>query len=317
MHSTPVPALARLADGAALPEALRGASIAIGNFDGFHLGHQQVVRRALEAARAQGCPALVLTFDPHPVRYFRPELPPFDLTTLAQRTRLFADFGVDATVVLPFNAALAGEDAQAFVAHWLVAAMGVSHVVTGWNFSFGKGRSGNVEVLKSLGAHYGFTTESVAAVTCGAAAVTSTRIRTALKQGAVAEATELLTRPFTIRGVVTHGDKRGRTIDFPTANLVLGDYQRPAYGVYAVRVRLPDGRIKEGVANLGIRPMFDPPKELLEVYIFDFHEEIYDQEIDVALMAYLRPEKWLDGLEALKAQIAQDCTEARALLAKP
>ena len=309
-------ALAHRAGDAPLPAAWRGASLAIGNFDGFHLGHQQVVRRAMEVAAARGVPTLVLTFDPHPVRYFRPDLPPFDLTRMDQRLALFQDFGVDGTVLLPFGAALASEDAETFVARWLVAELGVSHVVTGWNFNFGKGRSGNVEVLKALGARHGFTTDSVPAVADGTAPITSTRIRKALKEGDMAEAQRLLSRPFTIRGVVSHGDKRGRTIDFPTANLSLGQYQRPAYGVYAVRVRLPDGRVRDGVANIGIRPMFDPPKELLEVYIFDFHEEIYDQSIDVELLAYLRPEKWLDGLEALKAQIAADCAEARAVLAR-
>lgn len=299
-----------------LPAHLRGGVAALGNFDGFHLGHQAVVGRACERARAGGRPAMVVTFDPHPARLFRPDLPPFALTSIAQRLDLFERFGVDAAVVLRFDRDFAALTAEQFVADWLVDRLGLAGVVTGEDFTFGKGRSGDVAALARLGAKQGVAAEAVAPVADAAGGViSSSRIREALKAGDPPGATALLTRPFVIEGVVEHGDKRGRTIDFPTANLALGDYLRPAYGVYAVRVGLPDGRRHDGVANLGIRPMFDPPKELLEVYLFDFAGDLYGANIAVELHHFLRPEWKLDGLAALKAQIAKDCSEAREVLA--
>lgn len=297
-----------------LPARWRGGVAALGNFDGFHRGHQAVVGRALERARTEGRPALVVTFDPHPARLFRPDLPPFGLTTIAQRLDLFEGFGVDAALVLNFDDALAALSADEFVLEWLALRIGLAGAVTGEDFTYGKGRSGSVAELAQLGEAHGFTAEAIAPVADGGEVISSSRIREALKTGDPQAAAALLTRPFTVRGVVEHGDKRGRTIDFPTANLQLGDYLRPAYGVYAVRATLPDGRRFEGVANLGIRPMFDPPKELLEIYLFDFAGDLYGQEINVELHHFLRPEWKLDGLEALKAQIARDCDDARAKL---
>jgi riboflavin kinase/FMN adenylyltransferase len=299
-----------------LPARLRGGVAALGNFDGFHRGHQAVVGRALERARADGRPALVVTFDPHPARLFRPDLPPFALTSIAQRLDLFEGFGVDAGVVLRFDHDFAALGAEAFVQEWLVERLGLSGVVTGEDFTFGKGRSGDVADLARLGAGQGLAAEAIAPVTDASnGVISSSRVREALRAGDPATAAALLTRPFTVQGVVEHGDKRGRTIDFPTANLTLGDYLRPAYGVYAVRVRLADGRRFDGVANLGVRPMFDPPKELLEVFLFDFAGDLYGQTIGVELHEFLRPEWKLDGLDALKAQIARDCDAARKVLA--
>lgn len=299
-----------------LPAHLRGGIAALGNFDGFHLGHQAVVGRARDRARADGRPTIVVTFDPHPARLFRPDLPPFALTSIAQRLDLFERFGVDAAVVLRFDRDFAALTAETFVTDWLVDRLGLLGVVTGEDFTFGKGRSGDVAELARLGAAHGIAAEAIAPVADATGGViSSTRIREALKAGDPPAATALLTRPFIIEGVVEHGDKRGRTIDFPTANLALGDYQRPAYGVYAVRVGLPDGRRFDGVANLGIRPMFDPPKELLEVYLFDFAGDLYGVKVAVELHHFLRPEWKLDGLDALKAQIAKDCDEARKVLA--
>lgn len=299
-----------------LPVHLRGGIAALGNFDGFHLGHQAVVGRALERARADGRPAVVVTFDPHPARLFRPDLPPFALTTIPQRLELFEQFGVDAGLVLRFDRDFAALSSDAFVGDWLAERLGLAGVVTGADFTFGKGRSGDTAELARLGASHGIVAEAIAPVADAAGGViSSTRVREALKAGDPPSAAALLSRPFTVEGMVEHGDKRGRTIDFPTANLMLGDYLRPAYGVYAVRVTLANGRRFDGVANLGIRPMFDPPKELLEVYLFDFAGDLYDQMIAVELHHFLRPEWKLDGLEALKAQIAKDCDAARKVLA--
>ncbi|MFM9853828.1 MAG: bifunctional riboflavin kinase/FAD synthetase [Sphingomonadaceae bacterium] len=303
----------RLDGSSALPEAYARGIVALGNFDGFHGGHQAVVGRALALAKAKGVPALVATFDPHPVRYFKPDSPPFRLTSLDQREHLFAKAGADAMIVFPFTAELAALSAREFAAQRLA---GLGGVVTGEDFTFGKGRDGNVAVLAALGAEFGFVTEAVSAVAEGGDVVSSSRIRDALRAGDCPTATHLLTRPFAIEGIVQHGDKVGRTIGYPTANIDMGSYLRPAYGIYAVRARLADGRVIEGAANIGIRPTFDPPKELLEVYLFDFAESIYGQMIEVELYAYLRPEAKFDSLDALIAQMDKDCARARDLLAQ-
>lgn len=298
-----------------LPGHLRGGIAALGNFDGFHRGHQAVFGRAIERARAEGRPALVVTFAPHPARLFKPELPPFALTSIAQRLDLFEAFGVDATLVINFDTALAALSGEAFVAEWLARRLGLAGAITGEDFTYGKGRSGTTAELALLGRAHGFVAEAIAPVGDGdGEIISSSRIREALKAGDPETATRLLTRPFAIQGLVEHGAKLGRTLAFPTANIALGDYLRPAYGVYAVRVALPDGRRFDGVANLGIRPMFEPPKELLEVYLFDFAGDLYGQQLSVELHHFLRPEWKLDGLDALKAQIARDCDSARAKL---
>ncbi len=304
----------RLDGRVAVPDPFRGGIVALGNFDGFHLGHQAVVGRAVAQARALGRPALVATFDPHPVRHFKPDAAPFRLTTLDQRERLFTQAGAAAMVVFAFDAALAGLTAQEFVDERLVRNLGVAGVVTGADFTFGKGRGGNVAVLAALGEARGFACETVGAVMAGDEPVSSSRIRELLQAGDPAGAARLLTRPFAIAGVVQHGDKVGRSIGYPTANIALGSYLRPAYGIYAVRGHLPDGRVMNGAANIGIRPSFDPPKELLEVYFFDFDEDLYGQLIEVDLIAYLRPEAKFDSLDALTTQMDADCAAARAIL---
>jgi riboflavin kinase/FMN adenylyltransferase len=304
----------RLDGGSAVPASLRGGVVALGNFDGFHLGHQAVVGCAIARARAEARPALVATFDPHPVRFFKPDAPPFRLTTLDQRERLFAAAGADAMIVFHFDAALAGLSAEAFVAERLVALFGAAGVVTGEDFTFGKGRSGNAAVLAELAAGHGIFAETVAPVSLDGEPVSSSRIREALQAGDCVTAERLLTRPFAIEGTVQHGDKLGRTIGFPTANIDLDRYLRPRYGVYAVRGRMPDGRMLNGAANLGIRPSFDPPKELLEPYFFGDPGDLYGQAIEVELHRWLRPEQKFDSLDALKAQIDRDCAEARTVL---
>ncbi|WP_267433721.1 bifunctional riboflavin kinase/FAD synthetase [Sphingomonas sp. GM_Shp_1] len=303
-------------DGAGpIPAHLAGGIVALGNFDGFHLGHQAVVGAAVARARAEGRPALVATFDPHPIRYFRPDAAPFRLTTLDQREQLFAAAGVDAMLVFRFDPELAALSAEDFVEQRLLAALRVGGVVTGEDFTFGQARSGDVNALRAWGLARGFSTDAVAPVMLDGETISSSRIRTALIAGQPREAARLLTRPFTIEGVVQHGDKLGRTIGYPTANLDMGQYLRPAYGIYAVRGRLADGRVLNGAANLGIRPSFDPPKELLEPYFFDFTGDLYGQGLSVELIEYLRPEAKFDSLDALVAQMDADCARARALLA--
>ena len=305
----------RLDGGSAVPAHLRGGIVALGNFDGFHRGHQAVVGRAIELARVAGRPALVATFDPHPVRLFRPDALPFRLTTLDQRERLFGAAGADAMLVFHFDRALAGVSAEDFVTEHLIGLVGAAGVVTGQDFTFGKAKRGDVKLLRWIGEAHGLSCEAVAPVFDGSRPVSSSRIREALQAGDCATATRLLSRPFAIEGPVEHGDKVGRAIGYPTANVELGKYLRPRYGVYAVRGRLPDGRMLDGAANVGVRPSFDPPKELLEPHFFDFDGDLYGQTIEVELHAYLRPEARFDDLPSLAAQIEADCAEARRRLA--
>ncbi len=294
----------------AIPDPLRGAIVALGNFDGYHLGHQAVVGEALAWARAESRPCVVATFDPHPVRFFRPDAEPFRLTTLDQRHELFAEAGADAMLVFHFDGAMAGEPAEHWADHMISRHIGAAGIVTGEDFTFGKGRGGNPDLLRARGV----ATRTLGAVHDADGPISSSRIRAALKAGDCATATRLLTRPFAMRGTVQHGDKLGRSIGFPTANIDCGTYLRPRYGIYAVRGRLADGRVLNGAANMGIRPQFDPPKELLEPFFFDFAGDLYGQQIEVAFHEFLRPEAKFDSLEALTAQMTRDCEQARAAL---
>lgn len=297
-----------------IPDELKGSIIALGNFDGFHLGHQAVVGRAVQRGAHERRPVIVATFDPHPVRHFKPDTPPFRLTTLDQREELFAHAGADAMLVFRFGAELAGTTAEDFVGKLLAGHLGAAGVVTGDDFSFGKGRTGNVEVLRELGARHGIVAETVGAVLLDGERISSGRIREALQSGDPHSATRQLTRPFAVRSEVVHGDRRGTDFGWPTANMKLGPYLRPAYGVYAVRVRLPDGREYDGVANLGQRPMFEP-EELLEAHLFGFSGDLYGQQVEIALHHYIRPEAKFDTIDELVAQIAKDAEEAKRLLA--
>jgi riboflavin kinase/FMN adenylyltransferase len=298
-----------------IPDAFRDSIVALGNFDGFHLGHQAVVGRAVARGFHERRPVVVATFDPHPVRHFQPDAPPFRLTTLNQRERLFAHAGADAMLVFQFNAELAATTAEDFVAELLAKQIGAAGVVTGEDFTFGYKRGGNAAVLRELGAAHGIAAEAVAPVSLDAEPVSSSRIRDALKAGDPGTATHLLTRPFAVEGVVQHGDKRGKALGYPTANLTLGSYQRPAYGIYAVRVRLDDESEYDGVASLGIRPSFEPPVELLEAHLFDFDGDLYNRTIEIALHAYIRPEERFDDMAALTERMDEDSAKARELLA--
>lgn len=301
----------RLSPCQPIDDRLTGAILALGNFDGFHLGHQAVVGRAIQRGAHERRPVIVATFDPHPVAFFRPETAPFRLTTLDQREELFAHAGADAMLVFDFDADLAATSAESFVSDLLAERLKVSGVVTGSDFTFGRGRGGNAEMLSDIGADHGILAETVAPVLLDGIRISSKSIREALKNGDPGTATRMLTRPFAIRGTVVDGDKRGREFGWPTANVEFGDYQRPAYGIYAVRVRLDDESEHDGVASLGVRPMFDPPKELLEVHLFDFDGHLYDRTIETSLVAYLRPEAKFGSVEGLKAQMERDAEDAR------
>lgn len=297
-----------------LPDQLRGSVLALGNFDGFHLGHQAVVNRAISLGFHQRRPVIVATFDPHPVRYFRPGVPPFRLTTLDQRERLFAHAGADAMLVFEFGQELASMSAEEFVSEVLARQLGVAAVVTGQDFTFGRGRAGNAQLLNDLGRRHGIGAEAVAPVLLDGEPVSSSRIRQALGEGDPGKATHLLTRPFAVEAIVERGDGRGHEFGYPTANLSLGDFQRPAYGIYAVRVRLDDEREHCGVASFGVRPMFEPPKELLEVYIVDWRGDLYGRTVEVDFVEYIRPEAKFDSVDALVERMHEDEAEARRLL---
>jgi riboflavin kinase/FMN adenylyltransferase len=312
-----------------LPPAARGSVVAVGNFDGLHFGHQAVIGEAVKRARAAGAPAAVLTFEPHTRRFFQPKAPPFLLTRFRTKARILAGLGVEHLFVLRFNAAMARLTAEEFIDDVLVNGLAAAHVVIGYDFVFGRGRAGNAELLVSRLAARGIGTTVVSPVTSMTDAVTvsSTSVRNALSAGDPPAATLLLGRPFEIEARVMRGDARGRTIGFPTANLWLGDYLRPALGVYAVRVAIAEpgaraGRTLaetadwlDGVANLGLRPTFGGLTEpRLEVHLFDYAGDLYGRRLRVALVEFLRPERKFDGIEALKAQIIKDAEAARAIL---
>ena len=299
-------------------EALRGAIIALGNFDGFHRGHQAVAGEAIDWAHTEGRPSIIATFDPHPVRHFKPDVPPFRLTTLEQRQELYLAAGATAMLVFHFDGDLAGTSAEDFIRTILIERFGAHGVVTGGDFTFGKGAKGNVELLRTLGGDLGLQSRVVEAVEGSGDVVSSSRVREALRAGDPQLAAQLLTRPFAIRGIVEHGDKNGRKLGYPTANLAIDHYLRPKYGVYAVTGKiLATGQELQGAANIGVRPQFEPPKELLEPFFFDFSGDLYGQEIEVAFHHFLRGEAKFDSLDDLIAQMDKDCAEARRLLSAP
>jgi len=305
----------RLTLAGGIPDNLRGAIVALGNFDGFHLGHQAVVGRAIQRGFHERRPVIVATFDPHPVAFFKRDTPPFRLTTLDQREALFAHAGADAMLVFEFGEELRSTSAEDFVTRLLGERIGAAGVVTGDDFTFGKMRGGNVDLLKTVGAAHGIVAEAVAPVLLDGQRISSGRIREALQAGDTATATHLLSRDFAIRGVVQAGDRRGRELGYPTANMELGDYLRPRYGIYAVRVTLEDGSEHPGVASLGVRPTFDPPKELLETHLLDFDGDLYGRKLEVALHAFIRDEKKFGDIEDLVAHMRDDEAQARHLLA--
>ena len=298
-----------------LDEAEKGAAIALGNFDGVHRGHQRVIAQAAKAAMAQKTPLGVISFDPHPRQIFQPGAPAFRIMNTDQQARALAALGVDVFYVLPFDKEMAGLTDREFVTEVLVAGLGVKHVAVGFDISFGKGRTGSPELMAEYGRELGFTVSIAEALGDGQAKFSSTGVREALREGRPQDAAAILGRPFAIEGVVERGRQLGRTLGFPTANVALTDYVTPKFGVYATRTRLPDGREIAGVANIGVNPTV--PGEIaprLEVWLFDFDEDLYDQVIETDLIAFLRPEEKFSGLEPMVEQIRRDAAQARALL---
>lgn len=292
----------------------RGASVAMGNFDGVHLGHQSVIDRA----RGHDAPLGIVTFEPHPREFFAPDAPPFRLMNDEARTHRLEKLGVEKLYELPFTAALAGMEAEAFVADVLVGGLGVANVTVGADFCFGKGRKGNVETLRKMGAALGFGVTIAELVAMDGNEISSTAIRAALTEGRPRDAARMLGHWHRIEGEVLHGEKRGRELGFPTANMGLGGLHLPKLGVYAVKVDVLTGPHQgsyNGAASLGVRPMFGENTPNLETFLFDFSGDLYGQHLSVALVEYLRPELVFDGLDALIAQMNADCDKARGILA--
>ncbi|HEY4192074.1 MAG TPA: bifunctional riboflavin kinase/FAD synthetase [Mesorhizobium sp.] len=300
-----------------LPDRLRGGVVAIGNFDGVHRGHQAVLDRALAQAHRLGVPALALTFEPHPRKVFRPDVPLFILTPPSMKAKLLSKLGFSALVEQPFTREFSGLSAQAFVTEVLERNLGISHVVTGFNFHFGKDRQGGPAYLIEAGKRHGFGVTLVDAFRDeGAEVVSSSRVRALLSEGDPAQAAGLLGYRYTVEGEIVGGEKLGRTLGFPTANIRLSPESTLKEGIYAVRFRRADGTLYDGVASYGRRPTVDDDgAPLLETFVFDFTGDLYGEVCDVSFFAYLRGEIKFDGLEALVVQMKRDEAEARALLA--
>lgn len=303
----------------AVPAHAKGAVVVIGNFDGVHKGHQALIADARTEADARGTTVGVLVFEPHPAEYFGRVSEPFRLAPLNAKVHMLGDFGVDFVYVCTFNESVATLSAEDFVTRVLVDALGARHVVVGYDFRFGHDRAGDTEMLRDLGETYGFDLDVVSAVrtTDDGDVYSSTLIRQHLKAGRPADAAELLGHPWYVEGPVVEGDQRGRTIGFPTANVSMQGYLEPRLGVYAVLVEVEDGPHEGeylGVANIGKRPTFNKDDVTLEVHLFDFAGDLYGTTVRVSFVEFLRAEQKFDGLDALKAQIAADCDEARRIL---
>lgn len=302
-----------------VPPELSGGVIAIGNFDGVHLGHRAVIGQARDIARDLGAPVVVLTFEPHPRSLFRPDAPPFRLTSLRVKAHLMEEMGVDGMVVLHFDRALAAMEAEDFVAGILVRDLGARHVVVGEDFAFGRGRKGNVGLLEEMAARCGFAVSPAVQVRDGEGTVISSNtIRAFLKEGDPVAAAKLLGRPWEVDGRVVHGDARGKALGFPTANVRMEDLLLPCPGVYAVRAGIDVGADTQwfgGAANFGIRPQFPGDDPRLEVFLMDFSGNLYGRTLRVAFISYLRPEAAFDNVAALVAQMERDVRDARARLA--
>ena len=302
-----------------VPEPLKGGVLALGNFDGLHLGHQAVLSRTVAIARAAGVAAGVMTFEPHPRLFFKPDQEPFRLSPFRIKARLIEALGLDYLYLQAFDRDFSRRTGENFVTEVLLGGLGVSHIVVGADFVFGFQRKGNVALLNQLAAQHGFAVTSVGELALpGGARYSSTNVRNLLKDGRPQEAAKLLGRYWEIEGRVEHGDQRGRLLGFPTANISYREYLHPKKGVYAVRAGIDRGVDTvwhNGVANFGNRPTFDKQDALLEAHLFDFNDDLYGRHLRVALVDYIRPEQKFDGLEALKAQIARDSEAAKALLA--
>jgi riboflavin kinase/FMN adenylyltransferase len=296
------------------PDA-RGAAVAFGSFDGLHLGHQEVVAEAIAAAHRLGAPVGVVSLEPHPNTLFNPGGPPFRLTNAHQFARAVERAGAERLYLLPFGQQMASLSDRAFVREILVGALGVRHVAVGFDVTFGHGRTGNPEAMRRYGEEFGFSVSVAEMVAADGAKISSSAIREALHAGEPEHAAQLLGRPFAIEGVVQKGQQLGRKLGIPTANVPLGEYVAPRFGVYATRTRLKDGRQLGGVANIGVNPTTGVVEPRLEVWIFDFDEDIYGETIETDLIAFIRPEeKFAGGIDEMLTVIRGDVTKARAIL---
>lgn len=307
----------RIGTSSDLPASCRGGVVAVGNFDGVHRGHQAVLERALSEAARCGVPALALTFEPHPRTLFQPGQPVFRITPAPMRALLLQALGFRAVVEQTFDGDFAGRSAETFVRDVLVGDLGITHVVTGFDFHFGKGREGGPAYLAGAGERLGFGVTCVEALRDeGGAVVSSSHIRALLREGDVAQAAAGLGYRYTVRGTVAHGRKLGRTLGFPTANMALPADNGLRHGIYAVRLRRPDGSLHDGVASFGRRPTVEEDgAALLETFLFDFSGDFYGETCRVSFFGFLRGEEKFDGLDALTARMRRDEAEARALLA--
>ncbi len=296
-----------------VPVYSKGLVLAIGNFDGVHRGHQELIGKAVEIGIAIGRPPGVMVFEPHPRELFQPNEPHFHLTTLAEKLRLVEAAGIKTAVVLPFDRALAGLEAEEFIARYLVEALLVSHVVIGYDFFFGKGRRGTPESMVMAGRKFGFDVTVVAPVAEDGEVFSSTAIRLKLAQGDVAGATHDLGRRWRVTGKVAKGAQRGNGLGFPTANVPMPKGTALAHGIYAVRALIGDNW-HDGAAYLGTRPTFDDGMPVLEVNVFDFSGDLYGRDMTVEFVGYVRPDRKFWSVEALKSQMALDCAEARRML---
>ena len=298
-------------------QADRGASVAIGNFDGVHLGHQSVIDLARQAAAANAAPLGILTFEPHPRQYFAPDAPPFRLMSREARAHRLEKLGVEKLYEINFNTSLSGLSPAEFAANVIRDGLGLTHVVVGADFCFGKARAGNAGMLEEFGAQMGFGVTIATLLQGELGEVSSTAIRTALSEGRPRDAAAMLGHWHRIDGLVVGGEQRGRELGYPTANMSIEGLHPPKFGVYAVEVDVLTGPHQghyHGAASLGVRPMFNGQVPNLETFLFDFSGDLYDAELSVALVEYLRPEETFPDLKAFIARMDADCARARAIL---
>jgi riboflavin kinase/FMN adenylyltransferase len=298
-----------------VPRQFQQAVIAIGNFDGVHRGHQEVLRAAVSAARSLAAAAGVMIFEPHPREFFRPDKPLFRLTTLERKLELFGACGLDFAAVISFDERLAAMPAGRFVEEVLVNGYRAAHTVTGFDFFFGAGRDGDPAVLKALGQKHGFAATTVGAVGTSAEIFSSTRVRELLAEGDVRAAADMLGRWWQVKGIVQSGAGRGTGLGFPTANVAIESGQFLKHGIYAVRVAASGKRMR-GAAYLGTRPTFDAGLPVLEIFLMEFEGNLYDQQITVEFIEYIRGDAKFKSLESLIAQMKRDCDKAYAILAE-
>jgi riboflavin kinase/FMN adenylyltransferase len=305
-------------DSTPAAEIARGAVVAMGNFDGVHLGHRAVIAAALAMGKAHGRPALALTFEPHPRRFFSPTTPQFRLSDETAKLRLLAGTGLSGAVIMTFDKGRAGTTAQDFIKHDLIERLGISGIAVGYDFHFGKGRVGSPSLLVAEGPRLGIEVDVQPHVDIEERPVSSSAIRTALAEGQIDEATIMLGQPWFVTGEVIHGEKRGRELGYPTANIRLDNNCGLRHGIYAVRVGRGQGSDQEridGVASFGRRPTFDNGAPLLEIFLFDFKGDLYGQSLDVAFIGFIRDELKFDSIDTLVKQMDDDSVRARAQLA--